>query len=222
MRSVPLGLRSAALVPLLALLACGPKPSSPSPSTASANPCAAKNVCKPTTAAANPCAAKNVCKPATAAANPCAGSSGGMAMAPIDSNLIRQRGRRLFTAARHEELVASGRELWNDAKLSQSGTLSCATCHQGNYGMMQASFAQPYPHRVEMAQQRTGVSEVNAAEMVQFCMVAPMANKPLPWGSRELAALTAYVESIRGGYKPSTKPGANPCASPKANPCRPQ
>jgi len=32
--------------------------------------------------------------------------------------------------------------------------------------------------------------------MVQFCMVVPMKNEPLPWDSEDLAALTAYSEGV--------------------------
>ena len=77
---------------------------------------------------------------------------------------------------------------------------------------MNATFAQPYPHYVAMPDQQAGVSEVNAAEMVQFCMLVPMGGEPLDWSSRELAALAAYVESIQPGFR--AVGGENPC-----NPC---
>ena len=71
-----------------------------------------------------------------------------------------------------------------------------------------------------MPHQQGGVSEVNAAEMVQFCMLVPMGTDPLPWDSTELASLTAYVESIQSGYKPLG--GGNPCNPCGAkNPCNP-
>ena len=42
-----------------------------------------------------------------------------------------------------------------------------------------------------------------------------MKDDPLPWDSRDLAALTAYVESIQSGYEPRGMGAAmNPC-----NPC---
>jgi cytochrome c len=59
--------------------------------------------------------------------------------------------------------------------------------------------------------------------MVQFCMIVPMADEPLPWDSTELAALTAYVQSIQPGYHPVGGGGAanpcNPCGM--KNPCNP-
>jgi cytochrome c len=115
-------------------------------------------------------------------------------------------------------LLARGEKLWSDSSLSSNGA-ACATCHQGG-AQFQASFAQPYPHPVAMVKQMSGVPAVNAAEMVQFCMLQPMQAEPLPWGSVELAALTAYVENLQQSH------AANPCAMKKnpcagANPCNP-
>jgi hypothetical protein len=59
------------------------------------------------------------------------------------------------------------------------------------------TFEQPFPHFVQMAKDRAGLDQVNAAEMVQLCMVVPMAAEPLAWDSPELAALVAYVEDER-------------------------
>jgi len=117
----------------------------------------------------------------------------------------------------------AGEKLWNNPKLGTSGA-SCATCHVGKYAMMQPSFATPYPHHVTMAQEKFGLSKVNAAEMVQLCMVVPMKAKPLDWKGKKLADLTAYVKHIQADYKAP----ANPCAakmkmdhSKMANPCNP-
>ena len=99
------------------------------------------------------------------------------------------------------ELVAEGEKLWNDTSLSTNG-LSCATCHAG-YNTLSESFAKPYPHTISMVTNQVGKEiEVSAEQIVQFCMVSPMANDPLPWESRELAALTAYVLEYQKGYKP--------------------
>jgi cytochrome c len=111
------------------------------------------------------------------------------------------------------ELIATGKALFSDTKLSTNG-LSCNTCHQ-NYGAYQPTFAKPYPHAVAMATEM-GFKQVQADEMVQLCMVRPMAAKPLAWNSKELAALTAYVVDIQKGFKP-TAASANPCAA--KNPC---
>lgn len=158
-------------------------------------------------AAANPCAA--------AAANPCAA---GLAAK------ISQGDRQLNTGGQpSDRLVAMGKELFNDKSLSGLGTTSCATCHTGGYGMMNAGFAEPYPHYVKMAKERAGLDEVTAAEMVQLCMVIPMQNDPLDWNSVELAALSEYVTSMQKGFDPAMAAGGmnpcNPCAG--KNPCNP-
>jgi hypothetical protein len=156
-------------------------------------------------AAANPCAA-NPC-----AANPCAGMD-----LPVDG--IRQGDRELDAHGMSQvDLAARGAELWNDKSLSGTGATSCSTCHSGDgTGMMNASFAQPYPHPVAMAKDRAGLETVTAAEMVQLCMAIPMAAEPLDYGSVELAALTARVLQLQKGFGASAEGGMNPCA---ANPC---
>jgi hypothetical protein len=83
--------------------------------------------------------------------------------------------------------------------------------------MMNASFAEPYPHTVAMAKERAGLEKVNAAEMVQLCMVIPMQAQPLDWNSVELAALSEYVTSIQSGFQAMNP--CNPCAG--QNPCNP-
>ena len=182
------------LAPMVATLfvACG----GGGDQSAAANPCAAD------ADAANPCAA-NPC-----AANPCA--AGGM----IDAALVTQGDNALDSHGMSDaELVAKGAELWTDRSLSSTGTTACSSCHM-DYALINASFAEPYPHPVKMAKERAGLEQVNAAEMVQLCMVIPMASEPLDWGSQELAALSAYVEDLQTGYTGAA--GANPCA---ANPC---
>ena len=189
------------------------------PADAQQNPCAEKpqNPCNP--CAANPCAGKpNPCNPCGAnPCNPCGGAA-------IDPKRFQQpRGARLASGSQ-SELTRRGEQLWNDEGLGKTG-LACASCHTNRYGLMKPSFDQAYPHYVEMPSQRAGVSQVSAAEMVQFCMIVPMADDPLPWNSQELAALTAYVEKIQAGFDPSAAGAAaanpcNPCAA-KANPCNP-
>jgi hypothetical protein len=174
---------------------------------AQANPCGARNPC----AGTNPCAGRNPC----GGTNPCAGANpcgGGQ----VDASRFEQpAGVPLASGDRHE-LIAEGKKLWNDPKLGKSG-LSCANCHVQDYAMMNPTFAKPYPHYVEMAAQQGGVEKVSAAEMVNFCMIVPMASEPLPWTSQQLAALTAYVESIQPGFEPVAGGGANPCGA--RNPC---
>jgi cytochrome c peroxidase len=94
-----------------------------------------------------------------------------------------------------------GEKLFKDVKLSTNG-MSCATCH-ANHGAFQASFAKPYPHTVAMAKEQVGRKTVYLDEMVQVCMVMPMAAKPLAWNSRELAGLVAYLQVQQKSFKPS-------------------
>lgn len=177
-------------------------------SAAGTNPCAAKgNPC----AAHNPCAMKsNPC----AANNPCAAKSG-----HIDPVAVRRPAGTRLAKGNHDDLVKEGGVLWNDTKLSSNG-MSCNTCHENNNAFSE-SFAKPYPHGVGMVKERAGISKVHLDEMVQFCMLAPMASKPFPWDSRELAALTTYAAKVQKTYKPggASKKPQNPCGAMKGNPC---
>jgi cytochrome c peroxidase len=104
------------------------------------------------------------------------------------------------------ELVQYGEQLWNDKKLSRSGKTSCARCHKGNTRKFNKSFLEPYPHPVKMPNKKSGLTSINAEQMVQFMMVSVMRNDVLPWKSKELAALTAYViEVVQKQYLESKK-----------------
>lgn len=94
-----------------------------------------------------------------------------------------------------------GERLFHDPKLSTNG-MSCATCH-ANHASYSDSFAKPYPHTVVMARDQLGRKQVYLDEMIQACMVMPMAAKPLPWDSKELAALVAFVEQEQRTFKPT-------------------
>ncbi len=168
-----------------------------------AAPCRAANPCatRPGTTRFNPCAAKNPC----AARNPCAAAMSDRVNTKL---VLRPKNYRPYQG-KNLDMVAYGEKLFKDTTLSSHG-MSCDTCHQG-YGAFQNTFAQPYPHFVQMTHDRSAVKAVHLDEMVQFCMVVPMAAKPLPWNSKELAALTAYTASLQKGFKPSS----NPCAAGK-------
>ena len=180
-----------------------------------ANPCAPK--------AANPCAPKaaNPCAPK--AANPCAGKPG------LDSKLfLRPKGTNLAGGNR-AQLVKQGEALFKSTKLS-TNDMSCQSCHANNENFA-ATFSKPYPHEVAMAKEQGGVAKIKLDEMIQLCMVVPMASKPLRWDSQELSALTAYTGELQTAFRkqasspkaksanpcaPAAKKAANPCA---ANPC---
>ncbi len=191
------------------------------------NPCAAKTLNPCAAKTLNPCAAKTLNPCAAKTLNPCAAKTLNPRTAEtlnwsVDPALFNQpSGATLFSGER-ADLIKEGEKLWNDRSLGRTG-IACATCHFEKYAQMSATFAEPYPHYVAMPAQQGGVQEVNAAEMVNFCMVVPMGDDPLPWQSPELAALTAYVEHIQPGYQPVGPGIANPCnpCSTKANPCNP-
>lgn len=54
-----------------------------------------------------------------------------------------------------------------------------------------------------MARDQLGRDPIHLDEMIQGCMVMPMAAPPLAWDSKELAALTAYVQTLQKTFKPS-------------------
>ena len=182
------------------------------------NPCAAANACNPCNpcAAANPC---NPCNPCTAAnpCNPCNPCGAGNKIDP--KQVLRPSGTGLHAGLSQLQLLTMGEALWNDRSLSTNG-LACGVCHQ-NGANFADTFAEPYPHRVEMPHRLSGVDKVALDEMIQFCMLQPMAAEALPWDSPELAALTLYgtVEVQRNFVSMAQANPCNPCAA--ANPCNP-
>lgn len=220
----------------------GCSPCSPKEGCCAANPCASP--CSSEPGAANPCAGKNPCaiKSCTpccsASCNPCSSAAGqGTAPNPCAA-------RKVMRPANYEPyegnpcaLVAQGERLFNDTSLSTNG-LACSTCHNNDAGY-NATFANAYPHSVAMARTLFGMDEVHLDEMVQVCMVQPMAAEPLGWNGEALAALVAYMEKVQqrvvanpcalgGGKSGACTPcrpcaGKNPCASKKPcasrNPC---
>jgi hypothetical protein len=187
--------------PLQAANPCAAKPMNPC-AAKPMNPCAAKPM--------NPCAAKPMNPCAAKPMNPCAANNKAAGVTrPADYKPYQ---------GDHAALVSEGAKLFKDTSLSTNG-MSCNSCHNNN-GMFQTTFAQPYPHYVQMANDQFKIKAVHADEMVQLCMVAPMAAQPLPWDSRELAALTAYVTEQQKVFAKQHKTGAmNPCAAKPMNPC---
>ena len=189
------------------------------------NPCAAKNPCNPCNPCGvkkaanpcNPCAAKNPCNPCNpcAAKNPCNPCGG----ATVDANAFTRPSGTSLYPGNQAQLAAEGKLLWEDKSLGASG-LACANCHINN-GNFHETFLKPYPHYVAMPDAQAGVKQVSADEMVQFCMIVPMAGKPLDWGSRKLAALAAYTGAMQTQFKAAV--AANPCLikSSAVNPCNP-
>jgi cytochrome c len=112
----------------------------------------------------------------------------------VDPTLVqRPDGVPAFTGDR-ADLIATGETLWNDNSLGTAG-ISCASCHV-NGAQFKDSFKEPYPHRVAMAKSMSDLESIDAEQMTQFCMLVPMKGQPLPWDSKELAALAAYIENV--------------------------
>ncbi len=158
-----------------------------------------------TAGAAEPQVAANPCGGNPCAPNPCAGQSG------LDPKLIqRPKGTTLAKGD-----AKAGEKLFKDTGLSTNG-MACQTCHEDNAGF-QATFAKPYPHRVAMAHETAKLKTIDLDEMIQICLVVPMETKPLPWDSKELAALAAYTAKLQKSFAVKANPCAkNPCAK---NPC---
>jgi cytochrome c len=112
----------------------------------------------------------------------------------VDATLVtRPAGSTAFQGDR-AELVVAGEALWNDDSLGEAG-VSCSSCHVGG-AQFKDTFKEPYPHRVAMADNMSGLASIDAEQMVQFCMIVPMKGEPLAWDSRELAALAAYIDDV--------------------------
>lgn len=189
------------------------------------NPCAMNNPCSmknPCAMKHNPCAMKhNPC----ATKNPCAmNHSDAPKSYPIDKTKALRPSGTSLAKGDHKALLKEGEALFSDPSLSSNG-FTCGTCHS-NHATFSESFARPYPHKVDMVKVRAGIdSEIAMDEMVQFCLLAPMASKTLPWDSRQLAALTTYVGEVQRTFVPEPPSGKtnpcsmnNPCAM-KHNPC---
>lgn len=135
----------------------------------------------------------------TAAAGLVALSATGLALAQGQdgARVTRPAGTAPF-AGDPAELVAVGEKLFSDTALS-TNEMSCASCH-ADYGAYAETFREAYPHKVAMADGMFGLPSVDAEQMVQICMVMPMAAQPLAWDSQELAALTAYVTKVQSEF----------------------
>jgi cytochrome c len=120
------------------------------------------------------------------------------------------------------QLLEVGKVTHRDTSLSPSG-LSCSSCHleEDSYA---ETFNVPYPHYVQSVRIKTGLNEITAEGMVQFCLVSVMQGPPLPWDSEALAALTAFVldRNHRAVAKQSTKSSQidfdGMCGAPPAGP----
>ena len=109
------------------------------------------------------------------------------------AEMTRPSGQSAYQGNR-AELISYGAELWKDPKVGNSG-LACQSCHI-NGAQFKSTFKQPYPHKVAMASGKASLDEITSEQMVQLCMKVPMKAEALPWDSRELAALSAYIDDV--------------------------
>ena len=184
-----------------------------------ANPCSQnmKNVCNP----CNPCGKKmnNPCNPCgKTMKNPCNPCGGGFLDEPANPcAAVPEDQINFFRDVKFKSLdkvIAYGEKLANDPALGNSGK-SCNECHKGGRAFKK-SFLLPYPHYVKMPK-----DVVTLDQMINFCMINPMKADPLPYGSREMTAIAAYVMKVypqEYAANRASNPcaGKNPCA---ANPC---
>jgi hypothetical protein len=134
------------------------------------------------------------------------------------SNVTRPANSKEFTGER-TNLIKVGTARHGDMSLSPIGR-SCNTCHldENSYN---ETFNRPFPHYVESVRLKTGLSEITAEGMVQFCMISAMEGRPLDWDSETLAALTAFVldrhrRALAGQMKQSAI-HADSCSEPAAD-----
>jgi cytochrome c peroxidase len=148
-----------------------------------------------TSAWAGGCAPKcrSKCSPAATRCGPkCGTKCGAKCGAAADPKLIKRPAGYRPNYPSTPEALAAGGKLFRDTTLSTNG-MSCASCHEGGKSY-QPSFAQPFPHKMAMAATSYGVKQLHLDEAIQVCMIGPMAAKPLPWKSAELANLVAFMK----------------------------
>ena len=163
-----------------------PNPCNPDAMTQQGNACnpdAMKkpNPCNPDAMThSNPCnpdAMKkpNACKPRTSA-------KGG-------------KGFKSFSAA-----VDRGEKLWNDTKLGTNG-LSCLSggCH-AKFENMHFNKNQTFPHLVSMAGK-----VVTVTQMINYCLVNPMAGSALEADSDDMTAMSAFLRAYRMRYRQAAR-----------------
>jgi hypothetical protein len=88
-------------------------------------------------------------------------------------------------------LLEVGTTRHGDTSLSPIGR-SCNTCHSDENSYNE-TFNRAFPHYVQSVRFKTGLDQITAEGMVQFCMISAMEGRPLEWNSETLAALTAFV-----------------------------
>ncbi|MBF0453203.1 MAG: hypothetical protein HQL72_00120 [Magnetococcales bacterium] len=93
-----------------------------------------------------------------------------------------------------------GSKLWSDPSLGRSGfTCLSGGCH-GEFAHLNFDANQNYPHYVEMTEK-----VVTLTQMINYCLVNPMAGPPLNADSDEMTAMAAFYRSYRIQYRRQKK-----------------
>ncbi len=153
---------------------CGMKHNPCNPCGMKSNPC---NPCGMKHNPCNPCGMKsNPCNPCGANANPCSSSS-----------IKRIRHAQVQDM---KALIARGKKLWNDSSLSSNG-LNCMSCHMENRLLHFDKNKGVFPHYVKMPN-----DIVSFDQMVNFCLINPMASKQINPNGVDMTAFGAYYQSL--------------------------
>jgi len=92
-----------------------------------------------------------------------------------------------------QEAVDMGRKMWHNDKLGTSG-VACLSCH-ADFDLLNLDKRQNFPHYVKMVG-----DVVTLDQMINYCMLNPMAGKEFAQDSKELTAMAAYYRAYRMKY----------------------
>jgi hypothetical protein len=91
---------------------------------------------------------------------------------------------------------AKGKRLWNDSTLGTTGfTCLSGGCHS-DFSNLGFDNNQLYPHYVEMAEK-----VVTLTQMINYCLINPMAGKALEADSDKMTAMASFYRSYRIKYR---------------------
>jgi hypothetical protein len=135
----------------------------------------------------NPCSVKDK--------NPCNPCSVKKKSAAAPYKAKKAKGFATFNQA-----SAQGKKLWNDSTLGTTGfTCLSGGCH-GDFENLSFEKNQLYPHYVEMTEK-----VVTLTQMINYCLVNPMAGRPLTADSDEMTAMAAFYRSYRMQFRIKNK-----------------
>ena len=132
--------------------------------------------------AGNPCGTANPC----GGKNPC-----GLEKSGGDEGRKAIRDSHITDYA---ALAKTGIALWNDEKLGSNG-MTCMSCHN-EHANLNLDKVKGWPHLVKMAG-----DIVTLDQMITYCMINPMAAKPLDANSVEMTAISAYYHEYAKAFR---------------------